>query len=155
LANEKQAKKADKLSLTWQDLFSKQSDLLNEKIKQISAFPIDFTVQKEHLKNQFLYLETIAMKTDKSFIGAVKAQETKQIKGLENLEKRLLKAQKRKHAEALERIANLQNELFPNGSLQERVANFSEFYLENGEPLINNLFSELKPLDKEFNLIIL
>jgi bacillithiol biosynthesis cysteine-adding enzyme BshC len=155
VVTEKQAKKADKLSLTWQDLFSKQSDLLNEKIKQISAFPIDFTVQKEHLKNQFLYLETIAMKTDKSFIGAVKAQETKQIKGLENLEKRLLKAQKRKHAEALERIANLQNELFPNGSLQERVANFSEFYLENGEPLINNLFSELKPLDKEFNLIIL
>ena len=155
LVTEKQTKKADKLSLTWKNLFSKQSDLLNEKIKQISAFPIDFTIQKEQLKNQFLYLQTIATQTDQSFFGAVKAQEVKQIKGLENLEKRLLKAQKQKHAEALERITDLQNELFPNQSLQERTANFSEFYLENGESLIEKLFSELKPLDKEFNVIIL
>lgn len=155
LVTEKQEKKADKLSLTWKDLFSKQTNLLNEKIKEISAFPIDFTIQKEQLKNQFSYLETIARQTDQSFIGAVKAQEAKQIKGLENLEKRLLKAQKRKHAEALGRITDLQNELFPNQSLQERIANFSEFYLENGENLMNNLFSELKPLVKAFDVIIL
>lgn len=155
LVTEKHSKKADKLSLTWQDLFSKQSDLINKKTKQISAFPIDFSIQKEQLKNQFLYLETIAKQTDKSFIGAVKAQEVKQIKGLENLEKRLLKAQKRKHAEELERITDLQNELFPNRSLQERQNNFSEFYLENGGSLIEKLLSELKPLEKEFNIITL
>ena len=32
-----------------------------------------------------------------SFIGAVDAQQRKQLKGLENLEKRLLRAEKRKH----------------------------------------------------------
>lgn len=155
IVTEKQTKKADKLSLSWQDLFSKQVDLLNEKTKQISAFPIDFSIQKEQLKKQFLHLETIAMQTDQSFIGAVKAQEAKQIKGLENLEKKLLKAQKRKYSEALELITDLQNELFPNGSLQERQNNFSEFYLENGGSLIEKLLSELKPLDKTFNVIIL
>ena len=155
VVTEKQAKKADKLSLSWQDLFSKQVDLLNEKTKQISVFPIDFSIQKELLKKQFSYLENIANQTDKSFIGAVKAQEVKQIKGLENLEKRLLKAQKRKYTETLERITDLQNELFPNRSLQERQNNFSEFYLENGGSLIEKLLSELKPLEKEFNIIIL
>ncbi|MFC6876623.1 bacillithiol biosynthesis cysteine-adding enzyme BshC [Flavobacterium myungsuense] len=155
VVTEKQAKKADKLSLSWQDLFSKQVDLLNEKTKQISVFPLDFSMQKELLKNQFSYLENIANQTDKSFIGAVKAQEVKQIKGLENLEKRLLKAQKRKYTETLERITDLQNELFPNRSLQERQNNFSEFYLENGESLIEKLLSELKPLEKEFNIITL
>jgi hypothetical protein len=56
-------------------------------------------------------LYEITKLTDKSFVGAVKAQEVKQTKGLDNLEKRLLKAQKRKLS-ILERITDLQNELF-------------------------------------------
>lgn len=83
----------------------------------------------------------------------MKAQEAKQIKGLKNLEKRLLKAQKRKYSEELKQIIDLQNELFPNKSLQERQANFSEFYLENGEDLIPLLIKQLKPLNTNFDII--
>ena len=154
LATEKQAKKADTLGLTWNDLFLKQSDLVNTKTAQLSEFSINFSIQKEHLQKQFELLFEIAHKTDKSFMGAVKAQEAKQIKGLENLEKRLLKAQKRNHSATLDRITNLQNELFPNKSLQERQANFSEFYLENGENLIVELIAQLKPLENNFNSIV-
>jgi len=74
---------------------------------------------------------------------------------LENLEKRLLKAQKRRYSEELERITELQNELFPNQSLQERQANFSEFYIENGGQLITTLIEQLKPLEADFNIITL
>lgn len=155
LATEKQAKKVDKLDLSWKDLFSKQENLRNEKVKTFSEFSIDFTAQKEFLKKQFEDLNAMASKTDKSFVGAVKAQEVKQIKGLENLEKRLLKAEKKKHESELERITDLQNELFPNRSLQERTVNFSEFYLEYGENLISRLFEELKPLENEFSVIVL
>ena len=155
LATEKQALKADKLKLSWSDLFSKQKDLVNSKTAQLSEFPIDFTPQKEQLRKQFEALFEMANQTEKSFLGAVKAQEAKQIKGLENLEKRLLKAQKRKYYHTLERITDLQNELFPNQSLQERQANFSEFYIENGESLIPQLCNQLKPLEDNFNIIIL
>ena len=155
LATEKQAKKADKLELSWADLFSKQEVLMNEKVKTFSEFSIDFTSQKEFLRKQFDDLNVMASATDKSFIGAVKAQEVKQIKGLENLEKRLLKAEKKKHESQLERIADLQNELFPNQNLQERVVNFSEFYLENGSVLMDKLFENLKPLEHEFSVIVL
>ena len=155
LATEKQVKKADKLGLSWKDLFSKQSVLVNLKTAQLSEFPIDFSIQKEHLRKQFQRLHEIALQTDKSFLGAVKAQEAKQIKGLEKLEKRLLKAQKRKFSETLERIIDLQNVLFPNQSLQERQANFSEFYLENGENLIEELLLQLKPLDTNFEILTL
>jgi len=154
LATDKQARKADKLNMTWKDLFMKQADLANEKIKSFSEFPIDFTEQKEFLRQQFESLHSIASKTDPSFSGAVKAQEMKQIKGLENLEKRLLKAEKRKHSEELERITDLQNELFPIKSLQERQANFSEFYVTNGDALIQKLFASLKPLENRFDIII-
>ncbi|RKS25442.1 bacillithiol biosynthesis cysteine-adding enzyme BshC [Flavobacterium endophyticum] len=155
LATEKLAKKADKLNLTWKDLFSKQQDLMNAKVKTFSEFPIDFTEQKAFLRKQFDDLNEMANQTDKSFIGAVKAQEVKQIKGLDNLEKRLLKAEKKKHQEELERIADLQNELFPNKSLQERIVNFSEFYLGYGDVLLDKLFEELNPLEQEFKVVVL
>jgi bacillithiol biosynthesis cysteine-adding enzyme BshC len=153
LATQKQTEKADKLELSWSDLFSKQRVLLDSKTKDFSKFTIDFSEQKEYLKKQFENLYTIANQTDKSFIGAVKAQEIKQLKGLENLEKRLLKAEKRIHSEKLERIVSLQNELFPNQSLQERKANFSEFYLDFGKDLISEIIVNLKPLETSFTII--
>ena len=155
LATEKQAKKADKLQLNWGNLFSKQAHLVTTKTKELSDFPVDLTHLKNQLQKQFQELYSVADKTDESFLGAVKAQETKQIKGLENLEKRLLKAQKRKLSDILQRISELQNELFPNQSLQERQTNFSEFYLEYGDNLIPKLVKQLKPLDNKFDIIVL
>lgn len=155
LASKKQEEKAEKLDVNRRDLFLKQQDLVNKQTKAISTFTIDFSDQKQALKKQFNSLNEIALKTDKSFVGAVKAQEVKQLKGLENLEKRLLKAEKRVHLEYLERIISLQNELFPNQSLQERKVNFSQFYLEYGFEFIERLFQELQPLEHEFKVIIL
>jgi bacillithiol biosynthesis cysteine-adding enzyme BshC len=155
LVKQKQAEKATKLGLTRSDLFAKQEDLINRKVLELSEIPIDFSVQKDFLRQQFLDLYAIANQTDKSFLGAVIAQEAKQIKGLENLEKRLLKAQKKKYVAELQRVVDLQNELFPNQSLQERKANFSEFYLENGKELIQKLVTELKPLEFNFTILTL
>lgn len=141
IATEKQIEKLDKLQISWSDLFLTQQELIKRKTKEISKFKIDFSEQKETLKKQFSELLKIAEQTDKSFLGAVKAQETKQIKGLENLEKRLLKAEKRVYAEKLERILTIQNQLFTNGSLQERKSNFSDFYskkFKNDVVLLSN-----------------
>ncbi|WP_140486771.1 bacillithiol biosynthesis cysteine-adding enzyme BshC [Flavobacterium sp. GSA192] len=154
LASEKQIKKANKLNLSWNDLFTKQADLVNNKAQILSEIDIDLSHLKEQLKTQFDILNEITTKTDPSFAGAVKAQEVKQLKGLEKLEKRLLKAEKIKLKDTLTRIIDLQNELFPNQSLQERQANFSEFYIESGEHLISKLFEQLKPLEQHFNIIV-
>lgn len=155
LQSEKQQKKRQKLQISLEELFLKQHELINRKVRQISNIDIDFTKQKEHLKQQFEDLYKLAQQTDKSFLGAVKAQEVKQLKGLSHLEKRLLKAQKRKLADEVSRITALQNELFPQRSLQERTSNFSEFWLEHGEDLISVLMQELQPLDFNFKIISL
>ncbi|MCF6133526.1 bacillithiol biosynthesis cysteine-adding enzyme BshC [Flavobacterium wongokense] len=155
LATEKQFQKADKLELSWADLFSNQQELFNNKTKEFSKFNLDFSEQKEFLKQQFEKLQEIAKQTDKSFLGAVNAQQTKQIKGLDNLEKRLLKAEKRVHAEKLELILLLQNQLFPNQGLQERKANFSEFYLDASTTLIEKLLQQLDPLEPNFTIVSL
>ncbi len=155
LMSEKQEQKLAKLNISKEELFLKQLDLIHKKVKEISSLEIDFSSQKELLVKQFATLERIAAQTDASFIGAVKAQEKKQLNGLDTLEKRLLKAEKRKHQELTERIKTLHDELFPNQSLEERQRNFSEYYLEYGEGLIPKLIDSLDPLKGEFSIITL
>ncbi|EDM43486.1 hypothetical protein SCB49_00515 [unidentified eubacterium SCB49] len=150
---EKEIKSLGKLGLKLEDLFKKQIDLQADYTRKISEIEIDFTKQREHLKLQFKEMYTIAENTDASFIGAVAAQEKKQLKGLNHLEKRLLKAQKRKYKELLDKVTRLQNSVFPQQSLQERNTNFSEFYLNNGYSLISKIKKELKPLDLRFSVI--
>ncbi|WP_350292327.1 bacillithiol biosynthesis cysteine-adding enzyme BshC [uncultured Croceitalea sp.] len=147
---EKQSEKVKKMDLSMADLFLKQNLLINKKIRKISNIDIDFSSQKKLIEEQFADMYKLAEETDKSFLGAVKAQEVKQKKGLEALEKRLLKAQKRKLKDHVVRLTELQNQLFPNQSLQERQLNFSELYLEYGATLIPMLMKSLEPLKNKF-----
>ncbi|NNE30791.1 MAG: bacillithiol biosynthesis cysteine-adding enzyme BshC [Winogradskyella sp.] len=150
IKSSKQASKLHKLNISNKDLFLNRNTFINKKVRQISNIEIDFSGQIQHLENQFKDLYELANQTDKSFTGAVKAQEVKQIKGLKTLEKRLLKAQKRKLADEIKRCIILQEQLFPNQSLQERNINFSELYLEYGDQLISKLMKTLKPLNGDF-----
>ena len=150
IATDKLMTKSANLGISFEELFLSNQELINKKTKELSNIKIDFSEQKAILNKQFSELLKIAEQTDKSFTGAVKAQEAKQIKGLENLEKRLLKAEKRIHFEKLERITEIQNQLFPNGSLQERKSNFSVFY---SQTFISEIISQSNPLEACFKLI--
>jgi bacillithiol biosynthesis cysteine-adding enzyme BshC len=150
IATDKLMSKSANLGVSFEELFLSNQELVNKKTKELSNIKIDFSEQKDTLRKQFSELLKIAEQTDKSFTGAVKAQEAKQIKGLDNLEKRLLKAEKRIHFEKLERITEIQNQLFPNGSLQERKSNFSVFY---SQTFINEIISQSNPLEACFKLI--
>ncbi|PVW14609.1 bacillithiol biosynthesis cysteine-adding enzyme BshC [Marixanthomonas spongiae] len=149
----KLSEKLKKLDVTVEELFLKQHELKTKHTRRISEIDIDFSQQREHLQKQFKELYTLAKKTDASFIGAVAAQEKKQLNGLDHLEKRLLKAQKRKLADELERLTAIQDALFPNQSLQERTKNFSEFYVEYGDRLFSEIKQNLDPLVNEFTVL--
>ena len=153
IQTEKQAAKIKKLDVSDKELFLKQHELINRKVRRISNIDINFDPQRQHLKAQFEEMYALAKQTDVTFLNAVKAQEIKQLKGLDVLENRLLKAQKRKLSDQVKRVTVLQNELFPNQSLQERTVNFSEMYLEYGAQLIPTLIAHLHPLDGEFTIL--
>lgn len=155
ILSEKQQKKLEKLGVSVEELFLKQNDLLAKKVLNNSNVKIDFSQQKEFLQKQFDDLRELATKTEESFVGAVNAQEQKQLKGLENLEKRWLRAEKRRQKDMVERITLLQNEILPNQSLEERQRNFSEFYLEYGSNFIQILKDNLHPLQLEFTILTL
>lgn len=155
LIQQKWIDKLNKLNVAVDKLFLSKEQLTTDLTYELSPIPIDFSTQKEHLQNQFQQLYAIAEITDASFLGAVAAQEKKQLNGLNKLEKRLLRAQKRKFSDTINRILSIQDELFPQQSLQERHHNFSEFYIENGTQLMDILKAELDPLDFNFKIITL
>ena len=153
LISEAQEKKLHKLGLTHHDIFLKNNILENKITHRLSEYPIDFSAQRACLQEHFAQLHQIAAHTDKSFLGAVKAQEAKQLKGLDNLEKRLLKAQKKKYRETLDRVIDLRVSLFPKESLQERVDNFSEYMIESQGQFIDTLVKHLSPFDFRFVIL--
>ncbi len=155
LVSQKQSDKLLKLQVDITSLFQNREALKTEYTHQLSEIKIDFSDQRQHLQQQFEGMYKIAQQTDASFLGAVGAQEKKQLKGLDHLEKRLLKAQKRRLTDKLGRLVAIHEQLFPKGSLQERNVNFSEFYLEYGNRLLTELKEELDPLAHEFTILYL
>ncbi|NND52269.1 MAG: bacillithiol biosynthesis cysteine-adding enzyme BshC, partial [Flavobacteriaceae bacterium] len=75
LVTSKQSEKMIKLDLSFHDLFQTQNKLINDQTKKLSEINIDFSEQKTHLTEQFKALYKLAEATDKSFLGAVAAQE--------------------------------------------------------------------------------
>ena len=155
LVPKKVADKLGRLQLSPEDMFLKRASLINKKVRQISNIDLDLQSLKKTLEEQFNFLESLVSQTDASFEGAVKAQQKKQFNGIDNLEQRLLKAQKRKLTDQVQRLTILHDTLFPNESLQERTVNFSEFYMQYGSKFISVLSKQLDPLSLKFDWIIL
>ena len=150
LINNKQQQKIDKLDFSIADLFLPTNEMINHRVRQISNIDINLGDLKVHLDQQFISLYALAEQTDASFLGAVQAQEKKQKRGIDMLEKRLLKAQRKKLVDHVNRLTELQQQLFPMGGLQERSVNFAEFVLQFGDDFIPFLMKNIDPNEKDF-----
>ncbi len=153
LISEKQQQKLKKLDASVEDLFLSPHEFIKKKVLQKSTIQFSFSEKKQILESNFKELEKIALQTDPSFIGAVKAQKVKQLKGLDNLEKRLLKAETKKMETWVTSLKKIQKELFPDQTLEERKRNFSEYYQKYGNDLIGKLQKSLNPLELSFSVI--
>jgi uncharacterized protein YllA (UPF0747 family) len=65
----------------------------------------------------------------------------------------MLRAEKKKMQIQLSKITRLKNALFPNNGLQERVENFTEYYLQYGSSFFDELKNATHPLENEFLII--
>lgn len=136
LIDEKWEQKRIKLGLSREDVLQPLTELFANWVRDNGSFPIDFADLHRTLRNQFDLLRGVAHQTDHSFTGALNAQEKKQIKGLEMLEKRWLKAEKRRHSEMRIRMEQLLLELFQNKVPVERIESVWSYYAQYGHSLI-------------------
>jgi len=131
----------------------KLDDLINFKINSLSKLKLNFDSLKNTLSNQFDDLRRVSIKTNESFIGALNAQEKKQIKGLTDLEKKLKKAEQKNHETELNNIKNIYESIHPKGIDQERYLNFGNFYSFKGQELIDYIIDKV-PISDDKILVI-
>ena len=154
LLPEKQYKKWTKKGFSKEEIFTEDALLWKKWIKENRPIDPEMSAAAAKLKEIFDEIDQIAALTDASMQGAARAQRAKQIKGLENLKKKLLKAEKRKHAELKQLIGQIQNKIYPEGVLQERYENLSEYYVHYGSEFISYLYKTLKSPSRKASLVL-
>ncbi|RYF80113.1 MAG: bacillithiol biosynthesis BshC, partial [Chitinophagaceae bacterium] len=101
----------------------------------------------------FENIKTQASQVDSSLTRHVAAIEARSLKALRELEKKMLRAEKRKYADVQNQLRKLKATLFPNNGLQERVENFSLFYAKWGKSFLENLYLHSLSLEQEFTIL--
>lgn len=114
----------------------------------------DLTVGQERAIIQEIYsqLKKRAEAIDKTLGPFAGAEGTRVLNSLEKIERKLLRAAKRLHADKLRQIEVVKDTLFPNGSLQERTDNFLNFYQRDNQ-FISKLIEYFDPFDYQFNVL--
>ncbi|WP_304343634.1 bacillithiol biosynthesis cysteine-adding enzyme BshC [Chryseobacterium koreense] len=99
--------------------------------------------EEKSLIDQFDHISAKAELTDKTFGNLVNAEKARQLKSFARMRKRLLRAEKIKQHEKLERLEHLFLKVHPGKIWQERVYNFSVFYSEFGKEWLRNCFEAM------------
>ena len=148
-----QQSKLQKMDYTISDLFIATETLFTNLVVKQSANNLSLEAQVKQAKSFYEELKNTASKVDATLMAHVEAIATKALKRIEQLEKKLLKAEKRKFADQKNQLENIKKDLFPNNSLQERVENFSYLYSIFGKELFNIILDSSKGLQQEFGLV--
>ena len=139
-----------KLSLHPEDFFMSVIDISNKYISNTSSHQLRLKEEKTKMTALYDDILKIVGNTDSTLSDHASALKTKAIKLLEELEKKQMRAERRKHTEAIHKIEKIKNTLFPRGVLQERVDNMMAFYATHGETFIDNIYLNSKPIEQQF-----
>lgn len=152
--NEKQAAKTHELGFAVTDLFQSAQTLINESVKRDAGKQLTLTDEIACL--QKLYSEkltSIADTVDITLHAHVLNLGKQSQKGLIELEKKMLRAEKKKYEAQQRQINKLKAQLFPGNSLQERVENLSLFYARYGKNFIEIAYQYSLTLEQEFAIV--
>jgi bacillithiol synthase len=145
-------KRKEKLDMEYEAFFQDRNQLKRSLIERISEHTLSLDQEKEQFDTLLMAMVQKALAVDKTMEPAVLAERARLFKSIEKLEKRIHKAEERKHGIQVEQLDSLLNAFFPNGSPQERHDNFLNFYSTNRN-FLDILLQSLDPLDFRFNIL--
>jgi bacillithiol synthase len=151
--DEPSLRKFEKTGLELKDLFEDKNYLFNHWISRNSKNNLSLTDELSKAKAIFESIGNKAVVIDNTLIKHMEAQSKSALQSIENIEKKMLRAEKRLHADKLGQLAAVKDFLFPNGSPQERVDNFLNFYQQD-PAFIQTLLHHFDPFDFRFNILL-
>ncbi|GHE29225.1 bacillithiol biosynthesis cysteine-adding enzyme BshC [Sphingobacterium griseoflavum] len=147
------AGKIYRLDLTFKRIFKSADELKSEYVRRHTKHRLNLRDEWMELNAIFGKIKLRTHKIDPSLSASTEAVKARLKKAINNLEKKLLKADKHNYEEALVQIERVKDKLFPNGGLQERSENFAALYIKYGEQLIQELEKHFNPLDFKFTIL--
>ncbi len=147
------AGKIKRMELATADIFKSADSIKAQWVQQHSENQLSLQTEWQQLQSVFEQIKDNASRIDVSLVPSTEAVQVRLKKALDNLEKKLIKAEKRNYETRLTQIDDIKAELFPNGSLQERTENFGMLYVRWGQNFIDELIRLFEPLDFEFAVI--
>ncbi|MGZ3939019.1 MAG: bacillithiol biosynthesis cysteine-adding enzyme BshC [Flavisolibacter sp.] len=153
LLEDKWNQKIKKLELGVADLFRDENELMKLIVEKNSANNVSLNGNFEKAEAFYEQLRLHAETIDKTLSQYVSAIKSRSLKDLEELEKKMLRAEKRKFEDEQRQIQKIKEALFPNEGLQERVENFSWFYAKWGRNFMEELLKNSLAFEQEFTLL--
>ena len=151
--NEKQAERITKLGFNIEDFFKPELDIINQLVKKNSSNKLSFNKEFEQIQALYQQIKKDSILVDATLGIHVDSLQKAAIKKLEELEKKVLKAEKRKFGHQKDQITHLKAVLFPKNNLQERIDNFSIPFAIEGKEWFNTIYQYSEGLAQKFSVI--
>ncbi|HZY82603.1 MAG TPA: bacillithiol biosynthesis cysteine-adding enzyme BshC [Cyclobacteriaceae bacterium] len=152
VVEKQQFQKWEKTKLEVADLFKEKNYLFNHWVLKNTHHDLTLGKELKRLQEMMDDVRKRASNIDSTLGPLVGAEATKFSKGIEKVERKMLKAEKRLHQEKLKQIEAVKDALFPKGKLQERTDNFLNFYQKDPQ-FIAKMVQVLDPFDFSFNVV--
>jgi len=145
-------KKIQKLGLDQKEVFKSEFVLFSEWVKRNSSKNLSYQSEMEQIHQTLESAQAKAEAIDKTLLAHLDALSTQFENKLKKAEYKLLRAEKRTYTEKESQINRLKEELFPDGTLQERKENYITFALSNPN-LLKDLLNTFDPFNFKMYLI--
>lgn len=155
LLDKKWENKKDKLGFSLEEIFLPEAVLLNKIVERDSKQHLQLNGLLEQASALYDKAEQQAAAIDATLHGHVEALKTKALHRLQELEKKMLRAEKRKFGDQQRQIQALKQALFPHNNLQERIDNFIPYYGQWGKTFIQTLYQYSLGLEQEMVVLSL
>ena len=142
--------KIAKLDFVIDDFFQNADNILNKFVNREKGKAIQLNGTVKELGQLYENLKSQAGAVDSSLAKHVAALKEKTIYRLLELEKKMLRAEKRKFSDQQRQINAIKENLFPKNGLQERIENISYYYAKWGREFIGELYKHSPALEQEF-----
>jgi bacillithiol biosynthesis cysteine-adding enzyme BshC len=143
-------KRLHKLDFSTEEIWEDAEALIKTYLQRHAESAFDLKDELQQLLPVFSALADKAEAVDATLVKTVWAEHARLLKSLEQLETRLVRAEKQRHETALQQIRQLKEKLFPGQGLQERHDNFLPLYLKHGPAFFELLKANFDPLEKQF-----
>jgi uncharacterized protein YllA (UPF0747 family) len=144
----------ERIGFSIADFFQPQDKLMNLVVAKNSEHTVSLNGNFEKAEEFFEQIKVQAGSIDPTLSQHVAAIKARSFKTLQELEKKMLRAEKRKFSDHERQIQAIKAALFPGNGLQERKENFSGFYAKWGRDFIEELYKNSLKLEQEFTILL-